>query len=63
MIYFGTDLPIDKHERYYVYKQYRNEQIHRKKKWHYRTGDILKEFQIIWNFPWEDMKNVTFEYR
>jgi hypothetical protein len=24
------------------------------KKWSYKTGDILKEVQFIWNFQWQD---------
>ena len=29
-------------------------------KWPYKTGDLLKEVQFIWNFLWQDKKNVTF---
>jgi len=28
-----------------------------------KTGDLLKEVQFIWNFLWQDKKNVTFKYR
>jgi len=31
-----------------------------KKKWPYKTGDLLKEVQFIWNFLWQDKRNVTF---
>ena len=32
-------------------------------KWPYKTGDLLKEVQFVWNFLWQDKKKVTFEYR
>jgi len=25
----------------------------------YKTGDLLKEVQLIWNFLWQDKKKVT----
>ena len=31
-----------------------------KEKWSFKTGDLLKEVQIIWYFLWHDKKNVTF---
>jgi hypothetical protein len=31
-----------------------------KKKWFYKTGDLLKEVQFIWNCLWQDKKRVTF---
>ena len=31
-----------------------------KEKWPYKIGDLLKEVQFIWNFLWQDKKNVTF---
>ena len=31
-----------------------------KKKWPYKTGDILKEVPFIYNFLWQDKKKVTF---
>jgi hypothetical protein len=33
------------------------------KKWPYKTGDLLKEVQSIWNYLWQDKKRVTFKYR
>jgi hypothetical protein len=30
------------------------------KKWLYKTVDLLNEVQFIWNFLWQDKKNVTF---
>ena len=27
-----------------------------KKNWPYKTGDLLKEVQLIWNFLWQDKK-------
>jgi hypothetical protein len=31
-----------------------------KKNWPYKTGDLLKEFQFIQHFLWQDKKKVTF---
>jgi hypothetical protein len=28
-------------------------------KWSFKTGELLKEVQIMWNFLWQDMKKVT----
>ena len=27
-----------------------------KKKWPYKTGDLLKEVQFVWNFLWQQEK-------
>jgi hypothetical protein len=34
-----------------------------KEKWPYKIDDLLKEVQFIWNFLWQDKKNMTFKYR
>jgi hypothetical protein len=34
-----------------------------KKKWHYKTYDILKEVEFIRHFLWQDKKKKTFKYR
>ena len=34
-----------------------------KKKWSFKTGDLLKEVQFIWNALWLDKKVVTFYHR
>ena len=31
-----------------------------KKRWPHQTGDLLKEVQFIWNFPWHEKKKLTF---
>ena len=31
--------------------------------WPYKTGDLLKEVQLTWNFLWQVKKKVTFYYR
>jgi len=31
-----------------------------KKRWPYKTGDLLKQVQFIWIFLWQDKKKVTF---
>jgi hypothetical protein len=30
-----------------------------KERWSFKTGDLLKEVQFIWNFLWQDKKKVT----
>jgi hypothetical protein len=30
------------------------------KKWSFKTGDLLKEVQFIWDFQWLDKKKMTF---
>ena len=30
-----------------------------KERWSFKTDDILKEVQFIWNFLWQDKKKVT----
>ena len=34
-----------------------------KKKWSFKTGNLLKEVQFIWNFIWQDNKKTTYKYR
>jgi hypothetical protein len=34
-----------------------------KEKWSFKTGDLLKEVQFIWNVLWLDKKVVTFYHR
>jgi hypothetical protein len=34
-----------------------------KEKWSFKTGDLLTEVQLIWNFIWQNKKNVTFYCR
>ena len=34
-----------------------------KEMWPNKKDDYLKEVHFIWNFPWPDKKNETFEYR
>jgi hypothetical protein len=29
-------------------------------KWSYKTGDLIKEVQFIWSFPWQDKKRWPF---
>jgi hypothetical protein len=31
----------------------------KRKKWTFKTGDLLKEIQLICNFLWQDKKKVT----
>ena len=34
-----------------------------KEKWSFKTGDLLKKVQFIWNFLWLGKKRMTFKYR
>ena len=31
-----------------------------KKRWSFKTGDLLKKVQFIWHFLWQDKKKMTF---
>jgi len=41
-------------------KLYKEITVGTKIKWSYKTGDLFKEVQFIWNFLWQDKKKVTF---
>jgi len=50
-------------EKIYTVKPVLRGHLRDKVKWPYKTGDILKYVQFIWNFLWQDKTMVTFLYR